>query len=964
MIIRWSAISFVGLALLWCLTWTKVGAWLPPGLEESRPELPHIHPYDPRKTPNRIPSPRPSSPQPSQQGPPSSSGDVRPPNVAAETSYPFLNSERPNVLPWPFFNPPESQNPPPPSEGQPDPPGSGSYVYFRPPNQRTPPISRHSSSVDSSLEKPPGLGLWPGPWLSPLYPVAYNPAVPGFSQLYPPGLQPPRNHRLPVIYYDSPSRFQGPSNPSNPKPVDQLPNYPSFSGPSVIQGSESPDSSSLPPKPDNPPSRELPGLQLPQQSGNPPPDRSPKPSSSLPDYSPMYLMPRSLNDETSEPQSVLPRGFYDRYFPHISQPENPGKEIPVPLQPGVRDPNFENCDVPTVQRIPCGGFGITATSCETISCCFDGRNCYYPKYHIIKPQPPETLVPVNPGVKDPNFENCDVPTVQRIPCGGFGITATSCKTNGCCFDGRNCYYPKYHIIKPQPPETLVPVNPGVRDPNFENCDVPTVQRIPCGGFGITATSCKTNGCCFDGRNCYYPKYHIIKPQPPETLVPVNPGVRDPNFENCDMPTVQRIPCGGFGITATSCKTNGCCFDGRNCYYPKYHTTRPKIITDPLPDPNAKTCDVPRAQRIPCGVSDISPYGCEAISCCYDGRDCYYGKSVTIQCTKDAQFILVVARDATLPNLDIGSISMLGDGPECTQIDSNSAFSIYQFPVSACGTLVAEVAGKIIYENRMTSSYEVGVGPRGAITRDSSFDLFFQCRYSSTSLVESMIAEMLPLRSSPLSVAALGPINVRLKLGNGKCFTQDCNEEDVAYNSFYTEFDYPVNKILRDNVYVEVQLMDRTDPNLVLNLGRCWTTTTANPHSHPQWDIIVNGCPNIDDRYIATPVPIFPGDGVNFPGHHRRFIFKMLTFVDPNSLQPQSEQVYIHCSTSVCNTASGQSCEPRCYRTKRDVSSVSQTKEETRTVVSAGPLIMVKPRTAHRRYGNLLEPSEKIASSRD
>ncbi|KAM9814480.1 zona pellucida sperm-binding protein 4-like [Syngnathus typhle] len=308
--------------------------------------------------------------------------------------------------------------------------------------------------------------------------------------------------------------------------------------------------------------------------------------------------------------------------------------------------------------------------------------------------------------------------------------------------------------------------------------------------------------------------------------------------------------------------------------------------------------------------------------------------------------------------------MLGDGPECSQIDSNSAFSIYQFPVSACGTIVAEVAGKIIYENRMTSSYEVGVGPRGAITRDSSFDLLIQCRYTSTSLVESMIAEMLPLRSSPFSVAALGPINVRLKLGNGHCFTQDCNEEDVAYNSFYSDFDYPVNKILRENVYVEVQLMDRTDPNLVLNLGRCWTTTTAYPHSDPQWDIIVNGCPNVDDRYIATPLPVLPGDGVKFPGHHRRFIFRMLTFVDHNSLQPRSEQVYIHCSTSVCNRASGQSCEPRCYRTKRDVSSVSQMKEETRTVVSAGPLIMVKPWRGHRRYGNLLQPFGKNALSRD
>ncbi|XP_037109176.1 extensin-like [Syngnathus acus] len=478
MIIRWSAISFVGLALLWCFTWTKVGAWLPPGLEESRPELPYIHPYDLRKTPYRSPSPRPSSPQPSQQGPPASSDGVLPPYMAAEASSPFLNSEKPNVLPWLFFKPPESQNPPPPSEGQPDPPGSGSYVYFRPPNQPTPPISRHSSSVDSSLEKPPGLGY--GPWLSPRYPVTYNPAVPGLSQLYPPGLQPPRNHRLPVIYYDSPSRFQGPSNPSTPKPVDQLPNYPSFSGPSVIQGSESPDSSLLPPKPDNPPSHGLPGRQLPQQSGNPPPDRSPKPSFSLPDYPPMFQMPRSLNDQTSEPQSVLPRGFYDPYFPQISQPQPPGKQIPVPLKPGVRDPNFQNCDVPTVQRIPCGGFGITATSCETMSCCFDGRNCYYPKYLITKPQPPENQTPF-PVKPDPNAQTCDVPGVQRIPCGGFGITATSCETMSCCFDGRNCYYPKYLITKPQPPENQTPF-PVKPDPNAQTCDVPGVQRIPCGGF--------------------------------------------------------------------------------------------------------------------------------------------------------------------------------------------------------------------------------------------------------------------------------------------------------------------------------------------------------------------------------------------------------------------------------------------------------------------------------------------------
>lgn len=64
--------------------------------------------------------------------------------------------------------------------------------------------------------------------------------------------------------------------------------------------------------------------------------------------------------------------------------------------------------------------------------------------------------------------------------------------------------------------------------------------------------------------------------------------------------------------------------------------------------------------------------------------------------------------------------------------------------------------------------------------------------------------------------------------------------DAAYSSFYTTEDYPVTKVLRDPVYVEVELTEKTDPKLVLTLGRCWTTTTSNPHSLPQWDILING----------------------------------------------------------------------------------------------------------------------------
>lgn len=60
--------------------------------------------------------------------------------------------------------------------------------------------------------------------------------------------------------------------------------------------------------------------------------------------------------------------------------------------------------------------------------------------------------------------------------------------------------------------------------------------------------------------------------------------------------------------------------------------------------------------------------------------------MTVQCTRDGQFVVVVARDATSPKIDIDSISLLGgnDSP-CSPVGITLAFAIYQFPVTACGT---------------------------------------------------------------------------------------------------------------------------------------------------------------------------------------------------------------------------------------------------------------------------------------
>ncbi|KAA0713446.1 hypothetical protein E1301_Tti022199 [Triplophysa tibetana] len=58
-----------------------------------------------------------------------------------------------------------------------------------------------------------------------------------------------------------------------------------------------------------------------------------------------------------------------------------------------------------------------------------------------------------------------------------------------------------------------------------------------------------------------------------------------------------------------------------------------------------------------------------------------------QCTRDGQFVLVVARDATLPRINLESIQLLEDDPsgQCAPVATTATFAFYQFPVRSCGT---------------------------------------------------------------------------------------------------------------------------------------------------------------------------------------------------------------------------------------------------------------------------------------
>ncbi|KAL7387510.1 hypothetical protein ABVT39_024575 [Epinephelus coioides] len=352
------------------------------------------------------------------------------------------------------------------------------------------------------------------------------------------------------------------------------------------------------------------------------------------------------------------------------------------------------------------------------------------------------------------------------------------------------------------------------------------------------------------------------------------------------------------------------------------------------------CQVEQSNKIQCGTADITAEQCENINCCFDGWQCYYGKAVTVQCTRDGQFVVVVAKDATLPHIDVESVSLMEtNNPSCTPVGVTSAFVIFQFPVTACGTTLKEENGYVVYENHMSSSYEVGIGPRGSITRDSHFELLFQCRYSGTA-VEALVMDVNAV-PPPVPVAAAGPLRVELKLGNGQCHSKGCVEEEAGYSSFYTAADYPVTKVLREPVYIEVNILERSDPNLVLNLEHCWATSTPNPDSLPQWDLLANGCPYDDDRYVTTVVPVDGSSGLQYPTHYKRFIVKMFTFVDPNTFSTQKDTVFIHCATAVCYPSSTNSCDQPCHRQRRAVAAARKVSSSRRALVSSGEVILTE-----------------------
>ncbi|XP_028646488.2 zona pellucida sperm-binding protein 4-like isoform X2 [Erpetoichthys calabaricus] len=350
---------------------------------------------------------------------------------------------------------------------------------------------------------------------------------------------------------------------------------------------------------------------------------------------------------------------------------------------------------------------------------------------------------------------------------------------------------------------------------------------------------------------------------------------------------------------------------------------------------AESCTVADSEKLPCGgSSSITQADCEANNCCYDSSSstspCYYANDVTVQCTLDGQFVVVVSENVTLPPLDLGSIQLVdSSSPSCSPVTSLSSFVMYQFPVSACGSTVQLAGGNVTYQNTMSAAITVSSGPDGSITRDSVYKLFFQCTYSGSQdvQVEAEVYTVAP----PLPVVEQGPFDLELVIAT-----------DPSYGSYYVDADYPVTKTLRDPVAVEVHIVNRTDPNLVLTLGDCWVTPGPSASSQPQWSLLVNGCPYTGDNYLTSLVTVDSTSGVAYPSHYRRFVFEMFAFVDPVAQQALTEQIFIYCVAAACYPSTTDPCTQSCpaRRSGRAADMVAKISSSRKNVLlHSGPVIL-------------------------
>ncbi|XP_067824047.1 zona pellucida sperm-binding protein 4-like isoform X2 [Heptranchias perlo] len=320
------------------------------------------------------------------------------------------------------------------------------------------------------------------------------------------------------------------------------------------------------------------------------------------------------------------------------------------------------------------------------------------------------------------------------------------------------------------------------------------------------------------------------------------------------------------------------------------------------------CDIDAKDHVDCGNATLGELACGAKGCCYDPVNvqtpCFYGKTAYIDCTNNGLFTIVVPRVATVPPLNLGSVYLVNNASsECIPVARTSEFIVFSFPLNSCGSMQMIDGQNITYTVDIMAKRRIRNGPRGSITRDSTFRLHVICHLTGSRNIPLMLVVNTP---SPLPfVVKDGVLKMEMRIA-----------KEESYSTWFADEDYPIVKFLREPVYVEVHLLHRVDANIALVLNDCWATQTSDPHHGKQWSILVNGCPYYGDNYLTQLHAVEATSSLPFPMHHKRFEVKTFAFWGREVQAILNGEVYFHCSATVCLLSEMEKCATTCDTGKR------------------------------------------------
>uniref|UniRef100_A0A8D0KS26 Zona pellucida glycoprotein 2 n=1 Tax=Strix occidentalis caurina TaxID=311401 RepID=A0A8D0KS26_STROC len=315
--------------------------------------------------------------------------------------------------------------------------------------------------------------------------------------------------------------------------------------------------------------------------------------------------------------------------------------------------------------------------------------------------------------------------------------------------------------------------------------------------------------------------------------------------------------------------------------------------------------------------------------------------VAAVCTQDGYMDFEILADSTTPLLDLDTLRLRD--PACRPAFKSSLNDRVWFhvPLNGCGTRYWFDGEKIVYENEVRALW--ADFPLRRISRDSELRLTVLCSFSNGDASLTIRVDNLPHLASSVNQ---GPLSLVL-----------LSYPEGSYRQPYRDDQYPIVRYLRQPIFLEVQVLNRNDPNLHLVLDDCWATASQDPSSLPQWNIVVDGCEYDLDSYRTVFHPV--GHGVSYANYRQRLEVKTFAFVSGDKALPGL--VYFHCSGLICDRFQPDSrlCMTRCPKSSRSKRESGMPGVNSAVVSLQGPVLLV-PEGWSATQGSALLSKEAMA----